>query len=86
MTNESSAMPPQVTPPPRLYLTRLEAAQFLTALGVPVSEKTLQKWASTGGGPRYRILSNRALYREVDLREWVDAAPLLESAPMRGAR
>jgi len=36
-------------------LTRQEAAEYLTeVLGTPVSFKTLQKYATVGGGPRYQ--------------------------------
>lgn len=54
----------------RLYLTRAEAAQFLTDNGYPIGKGTLQKIASTGGGPPYRIFGNRSLYDADQLLEW----------------
>ena len=55
------------------YLTRPEAAAYLTARGLIVSKSTLQKWATIGGGPVYRRFGIRALYRPVDLEEWAEA-------------
>ena len=52
------------------YLTRAEAADYLTARGLRVSKLTLQKWATTGGGPQYRIFGTRALYIAADLDTW----------------
>ena len=52
------------------YLTRPEAAIYLTNCGLPVSKNTLQKMACLGGGPEYRIFGNRAVYRPTDLDEW----------------
>jgi hypothetical protein len=60
---EEQAMQPE-------YLTRPGAAQYLTARGLPVSKCTLQKWATTGGGPLYRIFGNKALYTAADLDAW----------------
>ena len=37
------------------FLTRAEAAQYLTEQrGLPTAKTTLQKWVTTGGGPVYR--------------------------------
>lgn len=54
------------------FLTRPDAAAYLTECGIPTSKNTLQKWATTGGGPAYQILGNRALYTIPGLDEWVD--------------
>ncbi|BCO32881.1 hypothetical protein TspCOW1_29840 [Thiohalobacter sp. COW1] len=54
------------------FLTREQSAQYLTDRGLPVSRNTLQKWATTGGGPRYRRFGNRAVYTVEDLNEWVE--------------
>jgi hypothetical protein len=54
------------------YLTREEAAQHLTEQGLPVSRNTLQKWATTGGGPVYRRFGNRAVYTVADLNAWIE--------------
>jgi hypothetical protein len=55
------------------YLTRPEAAEYLTARGLIVSKSTLQKWATIGGGPQYRRFGNRAVYVAADLDAWADA-------------
>jgi hypothetical protein len=55
------------------YLTRREAAKFFSdQLGLPVSHNTLTKWATTGGGPEYRLFGNRAVYDEAALRAWAE--------------
>ncbi|HBO14279.1 MAG TPA: DNA-binding protein [Halieaceae bacterium] len=56
----------------RKYLTRPQAADFLAERGYPCTKGTLQKIASTGGGPRYRLFGNRALYTPDDLLEWAE--------------
>ncbi len=62
------------------YMLRPEAAEFLTDRGFPTAKNTLQKYATTGGGPVYRIFGNRALYTPEDLLDWADAKL---SAPRR---
>ena len=52
------------------YLLRPEAADFLTDRGFPTTKNTLQKYATTGGGPVYRIFGNRSLYTPDDLLAW----------------
>ncbi len=54
------------------YLTRTEAAKYLTSHGLPVARNTLQKWATVGGGPLYRRFGTRALYLPEDLDRWVE--------------
>lgn len=54
------------------YLTRAEAAEFLTARGFPVSKNTLQKMATVGGGPIYQIFGNKSLYRPDALVQWAE--------------
>lgn len=47
-------------------LTPKEAAAFLQ-----VSEKTLEKWRTTGKGPKFRRLGHRTVrYLQNDLTEW----------------
>jgi hypothetical protein len=53
------------------FLTRAEAAQYLADRGLPISKNTLQKYATVGGGPAYRIWGNRALSTPAELDEWV---------------
>ena len=55
------------------YLLRPEAADFLTERGFHTTKFTLQKYATTGGGPVYRIWGNRALYTRDDLLTWAKA-------------
>ena len=54
------------------FLTRSEAADYLTNSGLPVAKNTLQKLACLGGGPIYMIFGNRALYRPTDLDTWAN--------------
>ena len=56
---------------PEKYLTRREAAEFIRQLGLPTSHNTLQKYATVGGGPVYRIFGNRAVYLPSELVTWV---------------
>ena len=54
------------------FLDRREAANYLTARrGLKVSRNTLQKLATLGGGPAYRIFGIRAVYTVEDLDAWV---------------
>lgn len=55
------------------YRTREEAAEYLTARGLKVSANTLQKYATTGGGPMYQRFGNRAVYTIPNLDAWADA-------------
>lgn len=52
------------------FLSRPEAAAYLTVKGLRVAAATLQKYASVGGGPVYRRFGNRALYLASDLDTW----------------
>ncbi len=55
------------------YLLRPESADFLTERGFRTTKNTLQKYATTGGGPIYRIWGGRALYTRDDLLAWAEA-------------
>jgi hypothetical protein len=55
------------------YLTRQEAASYLSGRGLQVSKNTLQKFATVGGGPAYSIFGNRALYTAEILDGWAEA-------------
>ena len=55
------------------YLSRKEAAAYLVERGLPYSPNTLQKKATTGGGPAYRVFGNKAVYTPSDLDAWVEA-------------
>jgi hypothetical protein len=62
------------------YLTRIEAAAYLTERGLPQSPNTLQKYVTVGGGPIYRIWGHKALYTLADLDAFAEAKL---SAPRR---
>lgn len=55
------------------YLNREEAADYLTSQGLRTSKTTLQKWATTGGGPIYRRFGKQAVYLAADLDAWAQA-------------
>jgi hypothetical protein len=55
------------------YLTRPEAATYLTERGLPISKNTLQKLATVGGGPAYRIWGNKAVSTPDELDTWADS-------------
>jgi hypothetical protein len=66
-----------------LVLTPEQAA---AALNVP--ERTIERWRSTGAGPRFVKLGRRVAYRPVDLAAFVEAQVRThtgqnESAPTR---
>lgn len=54
------------------YLTRAEAAGYLNERGLPITKNTLQKMATTGGGPVYRLFGTRTVYTASDLDAWVE--------------
>ena len=54
------------------YLTKKEASVYLTqGLGLPVSEKSLSKYITSGGGPQYQKFGRRVVYLESYLSDWV---------------
>ena len=53
------------------YLTRTKAAEYIRGQGLRYSAATLQKLATTGGGPVYRRFGNRAVYTTANLDEWI---------------
>jgi hypothetical protein len=55
------------------YLTRQEAASYLSERGLLVTKNTLQKFATVGGGPENSIFGNRALYTAESLDGWAEA-------------
>ena len=55
------------------FRTRKDAARYLTQdCGLPTSPNTLQKLASIGGGPVYRIFGNKAVYTDPDLDSYAE--------------
>jgi len=71
----------------KLFLSREEAAQYLTERGLQTAKGTLQKWVTTGGGPAYRRFGKRAVYRIEDLDAWAESkltAPRHSSSCAKG--
>jgi hypothetical protein len=62
------------------YLDRGEAASYLTSRGLKTKKGTLQKYATTGGGPPYRRFGNKTIYTPDDLDQWAEEKM---SAPRR---
>ena len=55
------------------YLTRGQAAEYCIKQGLPVSPKTLEKYACVGGGPKFRKFGTmRVIYKVEDLDEWIE--------------
>lgn len=55
------------------YLTRGQAAEYCIKQGLPVSQKTLAKYACVGGGPKFRKFGTmRVVYKITDLDEWIE--------------
>ncbi len=55
------------------YLTRGQAAEYCIKQGLPVSPKTLAKYACIGGGPKFRKFGTmRVIYKIEDLDEWIE--------------
>lgn len=55
------------------YLTRGQAAEYCIKQGLPVSPKTLAKYACVGGGPKFRkFRTMRVIYKIEDLDEWIE--------------
>ncbi len=52
------------------YISREQAADYLTGQGLPVAKTTLQKLATVGGGPAYRRFGKYAVYLTDDLDAW----------------
>lgn len=70
------------------FLNRHEAADYLTnERGLKISRNTLQKMATVGGGPSYRIFGIRAVYTVSDLENWASTKlSTLRSSTSEGKR
>jgi hypothetical protein len=55
----------------RAFLSRAEAAEYVQSHGLPLARGTLQKYATTGEGPRYQKFGQRCVYRREDLDAWM---------------
>lgn len=55
----------------KIYLTRAEASTVLQKLGLAVSESSLAKYATHGGGPEYyKFRNSRVYYTYEALNRW----------------
>lgn len=61
------------------FLRTHEAARVLNLSG-----RTLEKYRVTGGGPLYRKLGGRVVYRLEDLRAWADRGQLRSTSEPGG--
>jgi hypothetical protein len=65
------------------YLSRSEAAEYLTNRGLRIARQTLARLAATSNqGPVYRLFGSRAIYRVADLDAWAEHRA---SAPRRSS-
>jgi hypothetical protein len=55
------------------YLTRQEAADFLTEYGAKTARSTLAKLFCVGGGPACRHIGSRPVYSPDDLLQWAQS-------------
>lgn len=70
------------------YLSRKEAAEYLTEAGFHTTYKTLGKLATVGGGPKFHRFGSKAvIYKIEDLNSWVEErlSPALKSTSDNGA-
>ncbi len=51
-----------------------------------VSERTLSRWASEGGGPAFRRIASGRVYPETELEAWLEAQPLYRSTAHEDAQ
>ena len=54
------------------YLIRPAAAEYLTDKGLPTTKGTLQKLATVGGGPKYKIYGNKSVYTPENLDAYAE--------------
>lgn len=60
-------------------LNRPGASAHIQARGLRATPGTLAKWATVGGGPRFRKFGRDVVYDVADLDAWIDSKL---SAPM----
>ena len=70
------------------YFTKRQASDYLKqSLGLPVSEKTLSKYITTGGGPQFQKFGRRVVYQQQFLDDWASSRlsqPYSHSSVIRG--
>ena len=79
-----------MTLPSRPRLRRAEAAEYLLEHhGLPVAAKTLAKYATVGGGPKFEKFGHVPLYPTALLDEWAAAKlglPVASTSELPGRR
>ena len=53
------------------FLDRPAAAEYIKAKGLPIAPGTLRKYATVGGGPKFRHFGRRVVYSPADLDAWI---------------
>ena len=65
------------------FLSKKQASSYLSnELGLKISDKTLSKYITTGGGPNYFKFGWRVVYTIETLNDWVNRKL---SKPLRGS-
>ena len=54
-----------------MYFTKAQASEYLKKLGISISENTLSKYITVGGGPEYFKFNRKVLYTQETLDKWV---------------
>lgn len=56
------------------FMTKKQASEFLTnEMGLPTSDKTLNKFISCGGSPVYQKFGARVVYTKQALIDWANS-------------
>ena len=56
-----------------MYFTKVQASEYLKKLGISISENTLSKYITVGGGPEYFKFNRKVLYTQETLDKWVSS-------------
>ncbi len=54
------------------YRNRKEASEYIKEKGLDISPKTLAKFATVGGGPKFQRFKRRVVYTTEFLDEWLE--------------
>ncbi len=55
------------------FLSREEAATYIKVKGLRCAKTTLQKYATTGGGPVYQKFGRAVVYTRDNLDKWIES-------------
>jgi hypothetical protein len=69
-----------------IFYDRKKSAEYVRQRGLPITPGTLQKLACVGGGPRYSLFGNKAVYAGADLDAWIDERLGTPRSTARGAK